>query len=160
MTEVTEESWGHSPSMWLRKREDGLQSSPKNGALMMVIGFLSIFVHAEGACSHPSRLRPNWGLAFPRHLLRLSVHAQVWELHLVHRDGVVLGLAVSSGDGARGAGRGSERSERGKVVLKGHFHARSHPKTSCLTQGGDVPCCRGRPEELRPITVNPDAAQA
>lgn len=30
-----------------------------------------------------------------------SVHAQVWELHLVHRDGVVLGLAIGSCDGAR-----------------------------------------------------------
>lgn len=32
-----------------------------------------------------------------------SVHAQVRELHLVHRDGVVLGLTVSGCDGARGA---------------------------------------------------------
>lgn len=32
-----------------------------------------------------------------------SVHAQVRELHLVHRDGVVLGLAVSGCDGAGGA---------------------------------------------------------
>lgn len=50
-----------------------------------------------------------------------SVHAQVREFHLVHRDGVVLGLAVGSCDGSRRARRRPERGEREGGVLRGCF---------------------------------------
>lgn len=50
-----------------------------------------------------------------------SVHAQVRELHLIHRDGVVLGLAVGSCDGARWARWWPERGEREGGVLQSCF---------------------------------------
>lgn len=50
-----------------------------------------------------------------------SVHAQVREFHLVDRDGVVLGLAVGGGDGARRAWRWPENTGDGGNEAKPGF---------------------------------------
>lgn len=48
-----------------------------------------------------------------------SEHAQVREFHLVHRDGVVLGLAVGGCDGTGGAWRWPETQEMEGGGLQG-----------------------------------------
>lgn len=62
-----------------------------------------------------------------------SVHAQVWELHLVHRDGVVLGLAVGSCDGAGGAWRWPETQEmEGGGLQRGLVRKQSLVQKTCI----------------------------
>lgn len=90
---------------------------------------------AERSC-HPRSFSSGVAVRFPCRVPPLgphpsssvswnSVDAQIGELHLVDRDGVVLRLAIGGGDGSRWAGRGSgadtqggERHEEG--VLGSH----------------------------------------
>ena len=62
-----------------------------------------------------------------------SVHAQVRELHLVHWDGVVLGLAVGGCDGAGGAWRWPEMQEmEGGGLRRGLVRKQSLVQQTCL----------------------------
>lgn len=73
---------------------------------------------AERSC-HPRSFSSGVAVRFPCRVPPLgphpsssvswnSVDAQIGELHLVDRDGVVLRLAIGGGDGSRWAGRGSD----------------------------------------------------
>lgn len=53
------------------------------------------------------------GLSQPGMQFGVSIHTQVRELHLIHRDGVALWLAVTGRDGAGGAWRGPATEKAG-----------------------------------------------
>lgn len=70
-----------------------------------------------------------------------SVHTQIWKLHLVDWDRLVLGVPRSNGQCSRWAGRRAVREEPGTVsrCVEKLFTSHSIPITTCQQQGKALP---------------------
>ena len=76
-----------------------------------------------------------------RSFMSHSVHTQIWKLHLVDWDRLVLGVPRSNSQRSRWTGRRTVRKERGSVnrSVEKLFTPHSIPITTCQQQGKVLP---------------------